>query len=249
MDRATILDAIDLESSRFLVAVSSGTASLETPVASCPGWDMAQLVNHLGVVYSRIALVVSSRRAKAPDRSQLPTAPDGEALIGWFAEQRTAMLNALEAADEETRVWNFIADTPGPVSFWGRRSTHETLIHRVDAELAQDLEPAPAMPEVAADTVSEFFELFFPRIEPKLVEAGLVDSLHLHASDVPGAEWTIEAGPGRTTSDLEHEKAGVALSGTAFELACWTWGRLPTGRLDVVGDQQIAERFQKLASS
>ena len=247
MDRATTLDAVDLESSRFLVAVSSGTASLDTPVSSCPGWDVAQLVNHLGVIYSRVALVVASRMVKAPDRRQLPTAPDGEALIGWFAEQRTAMLGALEAADDETRVWNFTADTPGPVSFWSRRTTHETLIHRVDAELAQGFQPAAAMPEVAADAVSEFFELYFPRSKTKLVETGSGDSLHLHATDVPGAEWTVEAGPDGTTISHGHAKAaGVSLSGTAFDLACWTWGRLPTRRLEVVGDQQIAERFQKL---
>jgi uncharacterized protein (TIGR03083 family) len=241
MDRATTLDAVDLESSRFLVAVSSGTASLDTPVSSCPGWDVAKLVNHLGTIYGRVALVVSGRRLKAPERTELLPAPDGEALIGWFAEQRSAMLAALEAVDDDVPVWNWTGDSPGPAGFWGRRMTHETLIHRVDAELAQDCQPAPAIPEVAADTIGEFFELFLPRFENKLVEVGAEDSMHLQATDVHEAAWTLDVRPGNPG----NAEADVTLRGTAFELACWIWGRLPAERLMIVGAQQIADRFQK----
>ena len=168
MDRSTALDSLDLESSRFLVAVSNGAATLDAAVPTCPGWDVAQLVNHLGVIYSRTALVISDRRTRAPDSGELPSAPEGDALLGWFAEQRTAALGALEAADNDTLVWNWTGDSPGPADFWSRRLAHETLIHRVDIELAQDLEPAHGYPEVAADTVTEFFELFYPRFESQM---------------------------------------------------------------------------------
>ncbi len=63
MDRSITLDAVDLESSRFLVAVSGGTASLDAPVATGPGWDVARLVGHLGAIYSRVALVVARRKS------------------------------------------------------------------------------------------------------------------------------------------------------------------------------------------
>ena len=246
MDRSTALDSLDLESSRFLVAVSNGAAPLDTPLPTCPGWDVAQLVNHLGVIYSRVALVVSARRTDAPDRNELPTIPDGEAQLGWFAEQRAAVLAALETADDDTLVWNWTKDSPGLTSFWSRRLVHETLIHRVDVELAQGSEPAHGYPEVATDTVTEFFELFYPRFESQILAAGLGDSMHLHATDVPGAEWTLDPRAGGTSITREHAKAGVALRGSAFELACWTWGRLPTERLEIFGNRQIADRFREV---
>ncbi len=246
MDQSTALDSLDLESSRFLLAVPNGAATLDTPLPTCPGWDVAQLVNHLGVIYSRTALVVSDLRTGAPEHGELPAAPDGEALLGWFAEQRTAVLAALEAAGDDALVWNWTGYSPGPTRFWSRRLAHETLIHRVDIELAHGFEPAHGYPDVAADTVTEFFELFYPRFET-LIATGLGNSMHLHATDVPDAEWTLDPRAGTSSITRAHAKAGVALRGSAFELACWTWGRLPTERLEVFGDRQIADRFQEIA--
>lgn len=247
MDRSTTLDALDLESGRFLVAVSSGAASLEAPVPTCPGWDLSQLVNHLGLIYSRTALIVSERRAEPPDRGELQGPPDGEGSIGWFATQRTAMLAALEKTDDDAQVWNFAARGPAAASFWPRRMVHETLIHRVDAEFARGLAPAQSDPEVAADTVAEFFELFFPRFEATLMESGPAASLHIHATDVGGAEWTLELRPGGSEITREHSKADAAVRGSAFDLACWTWRRVSTERLETFGDAQIANRFQAAA--
>jgi len=244
MDRAMALDAVDLESSRFLVAASSGAAPLDASVPTCPGWDVAQLVSHLGFIYSRLALVVSAHLTEAPNRSQLPPAPEGGARIGWFAEQRMAMLAALEGADDDTLVWNWTRSSPGPTSFWFRRMAHETLIHRVDIELAHGLEPAEGDPEVSADTVTEYFELFYPLFETQLLETPLGGSIHLHATDVSRAEWTLEADAGQSSVTREHAKADVALRGSAFHLACWIWGRVPTHRLEVFGDRQVADRFQ-----
>jgi uncharacterized protein (TIGR03083 family) len=246
MDRATALDAVDLESSRFLVAASRGAASLDAPVPTCPDWDVAQLVNHLGFIYSRLALIVSAQLTEPPQRSALPPAPDGEARLAWFAEQRTAMLATLETADDSTLVWNWTANSPGPTSFWVRRMAHETLIHRVDMELARAYEPAETDPDVATDTVTEFFDLMYPRFEAQLLGTPLGGSIHLHATDVADAEWTLDPRPGASTITREHAKADVALRGSAFDLARWIWGRLPTNSLEIFGDRQIAEHFQEV---
>ncbi len=245
MDRATALDAVDLESSRFLVAASNGAAPLDAPVPTCPGWDVAELVRHVGFLYSRLALVVTAQRTEVPDRSELPDAPDGEARLGWFAEQRTAMLAALEGASGDTLVWNWTGNSPGPTSFWFRRMAHETLIHRVDMELARGSEPTECDPEVATDTVTEFFELFYPRFDTQLRATGLDGSLHLHATDVSDAEWTLDVRPDGSSITRRHEKADASIRGSAFELARWAWGRLPTDRLETFGDRQIADRFQE----
>lgn len=245
MDLDTTLDALDLESSRFVVAATNAASSFESPVPHCPGWDIAELIGHVGYLYSRVAFVVIRKQIEAPDRSQLPPAPEGQARIGWLAEQRTSMLSALGSAADDTPVWNWTVNSPGPTSFWYRRMAHETLIHRVDIELAQNLEPVEADPELAADTVDEYFELFYPRLATQLGENGLGGSLHLHATDVSDAEWTLD--PRREGSPVtrEHAKADLALRGSAFDLACWAWGRLPTDRLETFGDRLIADRFQE----
>ena len=155
------------------------------------------------------------------------------------------MLVALETADNDTLVWNWTEDGPGPTSFWYRRMTHETLIHRVDVELAQGIEPARGDPEIATDTIAEFFEIFYPRFEARLLATGLGGSMHLHATDVSGAEWTLDPRADGSSITREHTKADVALRGSAFELARWIWGRLPTERLEIFGDRQIADRFQE----
>ncbi|MGD1011800.1 MAG: maleylpyruvate isomerase family mycothiol-dependent enzyme [Acidimicrobiales bacterium] len=248
MDRSTALDALNLESSRFLVAAAIGEAPLEASVPDCPGWDVAQLVRHLGTIYCRVALVVSTKRTKAPSRDELTPAPDGDARLNWFAEQRTAMLAALEASQADEQVWNWTASSPGPVSFWYRRMAHETVIHRVDAELAHGLEPAQGDPELSADTVAEFFDVFYRHEAGQLAHPDrgvLGGSLHLHAADVPGAEWTLAEGSAGATITRAHSKADVALRGTAFQLARWIWRRLPTGQLEVFGDRSIADRFRE----
>ena len=246
MDRATALDAVDLESSRFLVAASNGAVPLDTPVPTCPGWDVARLVQHLGFIHSRVAFVVSNQRTKAPDPGELSPAPDGAALIPWFAEQRTAMLAALTAADGDALVWNWTADSPGPVSFWCRRMAHETLIHRVDIELAHGSEPAEGDPEVSADTVAEFFEIFFPgsRHSSSRPDSAAPSTFTPRTSPVRSGRST--RAPGAVAVTREHAKADAALRGEAFDLACWIWGRLPAERVETFGDRQIPERFQEV---
>jgi predicted lipid carrier protein YhbT len=123
---------------------------------------------------------------------------------------------------------------------------HETLIHRVDVELADGDEATPGDPEVSADTVTEFFEIFYPLFEDQPLETSIGGSLHLHATDISDAEWTIDPGRGASSLSRQHAKADVALRGDAFDLACWTWGRLATERLEVFGDPQIAKRFQEV---
>ena len=103
---------------------------------------------------------------------------------------------------------------------------HETLIHRVDAELAHGLVPAQSNPAVAADTLAEFFEIFYPRFEPKLIASGPPASLHIHATDVPGAEWTLELRPGASVITREAHQGRRSHRGSAFELCCWAWRRL-----------------------
>lgn len=246
MDRAIALETLDTDSGRLLRLAASGAGTLEAPIPACPGWDVAQLVLHLGVIYSRVALVTREHRIEVPDRSELPQAPGGEERLNWFAEQRAAVLEALADVPADTPVWNWTEHSPGPASFWWRRMVHETLVHRVDVEQARRLDPTPAAPDIAVDAIEEYLELFFPRLEAGLPEGGVGGSVHLHATDLSDAEWTLEPRPGGSSITREHAKADVALRSSASDLALFVWGRLPVGKLEVLGDRQIADRWLEL---
>lgn len=247
MDKATALGSLELDSGRILAAASTGAANLDAPVPACPGWDVRELVSHLGAIYDRTRIITVEGRQLRPDPGEVSKAPEGDAeRLNWFAERRSALLAALVGQQDEALVWNFAASSPAPAAFWWRRMAHETLVHRTDVEQALGIEPAPAEPEVAVDNIDEFLEYFLPRLEPGLPESGLGGTVHLHATDHASAEWTIEVRPGGSSVVRSHEKADVALRGVASDLAMFVWGRLSPSRLEVFGDSAVAARWQEV---
>jgi len=68
-------------------------------------------------------------------------------------------------------------------------------------------------------------------------------SIHLHASDLEDAEWTIDT---RSRSiSRRHAKADVALRGPAWALARWCWGRPVFDELEGFGDLDAGETWRK----
>jgi hypothetical protein len=107
--------------------------------------------------------------------------------------------------------------------------THETAVHRADAQLtvsgAARQPMAPAIPaDVAADGIDEWLtELAAPGDGASdLRAAGLAEgeSLHVHAADVPDGmgEWLVTHDPAGITVRRVHEKGSIALRGGASDL-------------------------------
>jgi uncharacterized protein (TIGR03083 family) len=129
---------------------------LDTPVPSCPGWDLGDLGSHLGVVH-RWAL--ASLSSDTPPGEEQPPARDE--LPGWYADGASALLTALRSTDSAAPCWGF-GPHPRTVRFWLRRQAHETAMHRWDAGAALGLPPVLAA-ELAADGVDEVATMFYPR--------------------------------------------------------------------------------------
>lgn len=72
---------------------------------------------------------------------------------------------------------------------------------------------------------------------------GVGRSLHLHATDVPGAEWLIECGEKDFTWRRAHGKATVALCGPLTELMpAFTRRQKPDeGGLEVLEDRDLLD--------
>jgi len=252
MDRSQSLAVLELEAERVLSLVETAGADALRPVPSCPGWTLEQVPNHLGRVYAMVATVLQGDPDRPPDRDRIPSRPDGQPPTEWMRERFEILMPLLREIPEDSRRWNFATGPASPVSFWWRRQMHETLIHRLDAELAVSQPITSTQPEIAADGIGDFLAVIgFRRVERAEIQPGDEMSIHLHATDAgPDAEWTIY--PAHDAFAESHLKADVALRGQAWALDRWCWRRDPLhtqgpGRgleLEFFGDQQAAEEWR-----
>ena len=201
-------------------AIEDGAAALvdalavapDQPVPTCPGWDMARLGAHVGLIYEWAAEQVL-RRAKEPiDRSTLPQPPEQGELVGWLTQMAARALAALRAAadGEPAGGWRDRAVT---ASFWRRRLAHETVIHRTDADAA--LGRSVSVPQgLATDGIEEVFDLYLP-YAPQRAAAWPPPGVLRLVEDDEGAVWSLQA---RLASVVVHrgsDEVQLAIEATA----------------------------------
>lgn len=231
-----------------LRAVLTG-ADLTATVPTCPDWTLRELAVHVGGAHRWVGEIVRTRAAEDIPEDKVPGSegPDGDdpaALDAWLAEGAAATVAALREAGPDAEVWTWAWERR--TAFWARRMTHETAVHRADAALAARA-PYTVDADVAADTIEEWLRIVSFAQEggdPEAAElSGGGRSLHLHATDVPGAEWLIEFGDDRFTWRHAHEKATVALRAPLTDLMLVFNRRLePTSpRVEVLGDAALLD--------
>ncbi|MGO9197046.1 MAG: maleylpyruvate isomerase family mycothiol-dependent enzyme [Acidimicrobiales bacterium] len=235
MDRTESLDLLDSEGRRILSLLDDAEVSSGASVPTCPDWTLDDLANHLGRIYAWVATILTSDPGGPPDQNGVPKRPDGQPADEWMRDRLKNILTLLRDVPEDDLRWNFVTGPSSPVSFWWRRQAHETLIHRVDAELAAGSQITDATPGAAADGIPEFLDLTrHTRVDPQDIQLGEGLTVHLHATDAAtDAEWTIDTV--HRSYAPAHLKADVALRGPAWALDRWCWRR---GELD--GDSQLS---------
>jgi uncharacterized protein (TIGR03083 family) len=221
------------------------SADPSTPVPTCPDWTLRQLFRHVGRGNRWAAQIVADRRSETLDPRDVrdgkpPDDPD--AAIDWLKAGAQLLIDAVERAGADTRVWTFLGARP--CGWWIRRRLHEATVHRADAAIALGLE-FELSPELAADAISEWIERVSVEARPRSSPLEQGRSLHLHATDDglgPTGEWTI-------TNDREdglvwshdHGKGDVALRGPVKDLLLAVVRRrtLAESGLDVFGDTAV----------
>lgn len=217
-------------------ALAAAAVELEAPVPACPGWDIRQLLNHMGRVQRWVTTIVANPSQERPPFPPRPPVID----VAWFTEGAEELVGALDAAGPEAPAWTFFG--PGQARFWFRRQAVETALHRWDAEGALG-EPQPLDTELAVTGVDEALDVLLAG-RP----ADLGGSVHFHATDSPHGEWTVRRAPDGTGLLVGHghDKGDVALRGSAGDLLLWLWGRqVPAGRLEVFGDEAVLGRWSQ----
>jgi uncharacterized protein (TIGR03083 family) len=220
--------------------VAGGKAGL--PVATCPGWTIADVIGHTGGVHRWAEHMVATRATERADRGDIKVNfPDDPARYpGWLTDGVAALTATLRAAGPQAPVWTFAPDHRA--FWWARRMVHETAVHGADVVLAVDRVPR-FDPEQSADGIDELLALFpySPRTHETIraLPAG-GESIHLHATDCDG-EWMIRLTPGGMTWERGHGKGTVAVRGPVGTLFLFAYGRAGANDPALGADSQALE--------
>ncbi|MBA3525218.1 MAG: maleylpyruvate isomerase family mycothiol-dependent enzyme, partial [Geodermatophilaceae bacterium] len=208
MDPDRYLALVRIDADRLL-DVAAG--QLDAPVPSCPGWTMADLVEHVGRVY--LHKIESIRQQRDPE--PWPPPPHGREPIEWLAETTTAMLDLLAELGPRapSHTWHPEDQTVG---FWFRRMAQETAVHRVDAELAAG-SPTPVDAELALDGIDELLEIFLAGDWSDLPQPDLTGRVALAAG---GRRWLIVLEP-EVVRVEEHGDAATLVRAEPSDLYLW----------------------------
>ena len=240
MDTADFLIATARDGAAFADACEA--AGLAAPVASCPGWNVGDLLWHLAEVHYFWRTIVGDARESWEGYAE-PARPGDSELLGFYREGLKATLEVLRNADPAQVNWTWSADRTA--GFVIRRMAHETAVHLWDAQLAAGCEAV-----IDADLASDGIDEFLTHLRGDGIEgaAPVAGSVHLHCTDVAG-EWTVRPLPdGGEDVTREHAKGDAAIRGAASDILLALWRRRPLSTVDVVGDANVAARFVALAS-
>ncbi|WP_219463437.1 maleylpyruvate isomerase N-terminal domain-containing protein, partial [Nonomuraea rhizosphaerae] len=222
-------------------------------VPSCPGWTAAGLVTHVTEVY--LHKTETMRRGEWPD----PWPPDlsGEeplaALDRSYAELTGEF--AARAPGDHALTWY---DPDQSVGFWIRRMAQETVVHRMDAELAAGVPVTPAADDLALDGVDEGLRVMLA-YELALYPDGFTDVMR---DDLKGAiavvagerAWIVRPSAGGAAEDVVEdeaadkavERAEAVVSGSPDQVLRWLWGR--GDEIAVAGNPEYATYLRKLVA-
>jgi uncharacterized protein (TIGR03083 family) len=226
------------------------TGDLSTPVPTCPGWSLTQLLRHVGRGDRWAAQIITDRVDHFLDPRAVvggKPPPDLDATTSWLHAGAQQLIDAVEHAGAQTPVWTPFG--PRPANWWIRRRLHEATVHRADAALALGVEYTLA-PELAADGITEWLERIASEAGRGDTPLPLADghTVHLHANDPDlgeAGEWTVRADGRRIAWSHDHGKGTVALRGGAVDLLLAVVRRVPLADTDIAvfGDLTVWETW------
>jgi uncharacterized protein (TIGR03083 family) len=237
----TYLDHLRADGER-LSALARST-DLETPVPTCPGWTLGDLVAHCAEVYEHKRHVL--RLGRATD--ERGDAVAGDAVLDAHDERLAGLIGDLERVGPDAETWTWF---PGETStgFWFRRMAQEAFVHRVDGQLAVGLAVSPVDPVLAADGVDEVLAWFaghpgvLAHSSSKAGAAGevLVDAGdHAFVVELPDYGHVV-----REVDPLDRElEADATIRGAAPDVDLMLWGRPTSEPVVESGDHDVLERL------
>jgi uncharacterized protein (TIGR03083 family) len=224
MDYAQFLDCLAADFTRLRAVVPT---DLGAPVPTCPGWTVAYLTYHVGEVYLHKTLAM---RDGAEPESWPPKELADEDPLALLDRAYAALREefATRKPEDSAGTWYGPDQTVG---FWIRRMAHETVIHRIDAELGTRQPVAPIRPELAVDGIDELLRVFvaYSVAEWSDYFAGILARSRgwTYLVQTDGAAWQVRTGPGVFTVEdgAGDKRVDVTVSGPPSAVLRWVWNR------------------------
>lgn len=232
------LAAITTETDRLSAAVAR--AGLDAAVPTAPGWPAARLARHVGDAHRWAEAVVRTRASEYVAITALDdrTPPDDADGVGqWLAAGAQRLVDVLAEAGPDTEVWSW-AGQPSS-GFWARWAVHETLLRRVDAELAAGV-AVGVDPGLAVDGVGHWLDVLALSDDGAHPLRGRGETVHLHATDHDG-EWTLTRAADGLHWAPGHARGDAALRAPAADLLRVLTRRRDLDGLEVFGDRAVLD--------
>ncbi|WP_051799775.1 maleylpyruvate isomerase family mycothiol-dependent enzyme [Catenuloplanes japonicus] len=237
-------ECLAADAARLREAVAGNPAA---PVPTCPGWTVTDLAEHVTNVYRHKTEIM---RSGAFPEDWSPTPETGDPLAG-FDRAYAELAGELAARDPEESVpsW-YPADQT--VGFWARRMAHETVIHRVDGELAAGLPRAPIPADLAVDGVDEVLVRFLEhgsRHWPDDFGDALtpLDGRAVRVTTTAGGSWLVLLTPdGVTVTTDDAGEAAATVTGDPETVLLWLWRRGGPDGLTFGGDTALVDVLHEL---
>jgi len=228
VDHAEYCNALSEEVARFADVMSS--LSLDDEVATCPGWNVVDLGEHLGVIHRWAEELV---RLRSPERiARIPLESQDVVSPTWIEDGGEQLVATLLAADPNDEMWAWGRDQH--VRFWSRRQLHETLVHRMDLELVARRVPH-ADSAIVLDAIDEYLANIekVSKYSPELAALrGRGETLAFRDRE-SGSFWSITLGEDGFDVSKDDPKVDAELMGSPVDLLLVILGRVNVDSADV----------------
>jgi len=245
-----------MQTSRFLEMLDAdfrrlrelADGDLHAKVPTCPDWTLADLVEHVSMVY--LHKVETMRHNAFP--SVWPPVDQVAQKPAELLSRAYAALSAEFAARPATTPAPTWFEPDQTVGFWIRRMAQESVVHRVDAELAAGAEPSAIPDDLAADGVDEVLKAFveygstmWPEDFAEALSSGTGQTVLVSVGD---RAWSVTLRPeGVAVADAEPGFAADArITGDPAAVLLWLWRRTDDRAVTVDGDAALAARLHEL---
>jgi uncharacterized protein (TIGR03083 family) len=214
--------------------------SLDDEVATCPGWTVVDLAEHLGVIHRWAEELV---RVRSPERlARVSPENHDDVSPAWIEEGGRQLVATLRSADPNEEMWAWGLDQH--VRFWSRRQLHETLVHRMDLELAGQQFPR-AEPALALDAIDEYLSNIAKvgKFSPELAALRGHGERIAFRDGESGTLWSITLDEDGFSVAHEEGHFAAEVVSSPVELLLVILGRREPDSVDVVvtGERQLID--------
>ncbi len=243
MDVADYIGFVVSEGELFASAADHGDLTVD--IAPCPGWDMRELVRHLGLIHLWAAGNISHPKddwLEASDLSDLAghwpelaaSWPKDDWLVAWYRDTLANLVQVLKSAPADLECFTFLP-APSPLAMWARRQASEIAIHRFDAQTSHGI-TSEFDPQFATDMLDELICGFAPR--PRTLDIESPKVIHVHAKDTE-EHWYVTLAPEQTDTARTGGAADLTLTATAAELYLLLWNRTSQSGITMTGNTDL----------